>query len=205
MAEARFQVGPKRGILAESRSQVGPKRGILGFKLGPRGASWPNPGFKLGGALITNDAQVEIAANKRNMLSKRKRDLLDAAAWVREALVCFAWHCGGLTRFRGVAGKRNRWPQRVPKVCDFQNYDQHRAAVKRFADQTKAATVSRYLSLLTSQPSQAKAFLSSWFNLAEPNTGAVSGVQQTISAIQHDLLGRADNDFYQDPECERAL
>ena len=164
-------------------------------------------------ALITNDVQVEIAANKHCLLPKRKRDLLDAAAWIREVLVCFTGHCGGLTRVRGVAGQKNRWPQRVPKVCDFQNYDQYKAAVKQFDDQTKAATVSRYLSLLTSQPNQAKAFLSSWFKkdrdfgyaLAEPNTGAVSGVQQTISAIQHDLLGRADNDFYQDPECERAL
>ena len=97
------------------------------------------------------------------MPAKRRRAILDAAAWIRETIVVVVGHSSSLVR-AGVRGGRRMPAQetlRPPKPQDFDDYDSYKQAVKRFDGQLQDQVVRKYMQLRAQDPNSAKRFVSS--------------------------------------------
>lgn len=94
---------------------------------------------------------------------KRKRAVLDAAAWVLDVVVCILGHCQGLIEIkRGAQDHKTVWYS-VPKPENFPDYDDYKAAVAKFHLDLRNKSLAKYLHLKATQPAAASQFLSSWF------------------------------------------
>ena len=140
---------------------------------------------------------------------KRKKAVLDAAAWVRDVVVCILGHCQGLIEIRrGEQDHKTVW-YRVPKPENFPDYDDYKAAVAKFNLDLRNKSLAKYLRLKATQPAAASQFLSSWFKkskqfqtaLTSEEAGQLLNARHAVNVVTSDLLKRADNDFDQDPGC----
>ena len=145
------------------------------------------------------------------MPAKRRRAILDAAAWIRETIVVVVGHSSSLVR-AGVRGGTRMPAQetlRPPKPQDFDDYDSYKQAVKRFDGQLQDQVVRKYMQLRAQDPNSAKRFVSSHvaksrefqIALSDEDTGHLMSTQAALSAIADDLSSRADNDFPQSQEA----
>ena len=86
---------------------------------------------------------------------KRKKAVLDAAAWVRDVVVCILGHCQGLIEIRrGEQDHKTVW-YRVPKPENFPDYDDYKAAVAKFHLDLRKKSLAKYLRLKATQPAAA--------------------------------------------------
>ena len=99
---------------------------------------------------------VRWLLNKLLALSmKRKRAVLDAAAWVRDVVVCILGHCQGLIEIkRGAQDHKTVWYS-VPKPENFPDYDDYKAAVAKFHLDLIKKSLAKYLRLKATQPAAA--------------------------------------------------
>ena len=135
------------------------------------------------------------------MPSKRRRAVLDAAAWLRDVCVCVIGHSSSLVRsFKKPPLHKGKWPTTIPTPEDFDCYDDYKLALQELHHETNLSLVRRYSDLLNSNPGEAAHFLSSWFKkdssfeiaLTEEDSEALLTVQESLAAIAANLQDRAD-------------
>lgn len=151
---------------------------------------------------------------------KRRRSVLESAAWMRETFFCILAHCKGLVVALSAKSnflKQQAGPHKWPKPAECETYDDYKAALASMTAKAKYHSFQKYLALRASDPNQAKQFISSFFKknkafeiaLTHEDSGHLMSVQGMLAAIDQDLQSRADNNFEQDTvACEnmqRAL
>ena len=118
-------------------------------------------------AVATARAEIELSAD---MPKRRRRAILDAAAWLREAITSIVGHCAGLVNVvnMGKRSDKTDWANhKAPELDNFQTYGEYKSAVNEWNWSLKSATVSKYLQLKYCNPGEASKFLSSFFNRAK--------------------------------------
>ncbi len=133
---------------------------------------------------------------------KRRRLILDSAAWVRDAIYCVLGHCGCLVKMCGKPPahlQNNRvWPSAVPKPSDYTSYEVYKAAMAKFNIGIKTTTLDKFLQLRACDKGQASRFLSSLFNkskafeiaLTDEDTGDILSIDQSLESLAQDLEQR---------------
>ena len=140
---------------------------------------------------------------------KRRRSVLESAAWMRETFFCILAHCKGLVVALSAKSnflKQQAGPHKWPKPAEFETYDDYKAALASMTAKAKYHSFQKYLALRASDPNQAKQFISSFFKknkafeiaLTHEDSGHLMSVQGMLAAIDQDLQSRADNNFEQD-------
>ncbi|CAE7587340.1 unnamed protein product [Symbiodinium sp. CCMP2592] len=140
----------------------------------------------------------------RSLQVKRRRAILDAAAWARDAIVCLLGHCFSLTVVRGARcthpGAGHKWPESVPRPEDFDDFDSYKLAMADFNIGIREGVFEKFVSLRNCDPNEAKRFLSACVKsnkgfqvaLTDEETGQLLSTQQALQALADDLEARAD-------------
>lgn len=136
---------------------------------------------------------------------KRRRQIMEAAAWVREALYCFAGHAGRLVQ---VTLPRKR--KRSHKESHGPNED-----VKSCLEQEKWNHSQGFATLYSSNPAKAAALVASFFRrqktfkiaLKEETTGEYLPAEKAAALVANDLWirGNAHHDSSEDDGSSRQL
>ena len=141
---------------------------------------------------------------------KRRRDVLDAAAWLRNAVICLIGHSSSMVRARkGPRGTQKRWPTTIPTPGDFECYEDYKLALQELHHETNLNLFRKYVHLKNEDPGQAAHFLSSWFKqessfevaLTHEDTQVLMSIQESLAAIGASLTERADKN---QPEVNSA-
>ena len=140
---------------------------------------------------------------------RRRRCVLESAAWLRDTFFCILGHCKGLVVALSAKSnflKQQAGPHIWPKPAEFETNDDYKAALASMTAKAKYHSFQKYLALRASDPNQAKQFISSFFKkntafeivLTHEDSGHLMSVQGMLAAIDQDLQSRADNSFEQD-------
>ena len=122
---------------------------------------WPDLLASIGPILACLTYAVWRAASEMgsdiNIPIKRRRQVLEAAAWVREALYCFIGHAGQLIKV-SLPRKRKRAETNVPPP-----YSSQKEEVKSRLEAEKLKRSHEFAELHKNNPAKASAFVSSFF------------------------------------------
>ena len=140
---------------------------------------------------------------------KRKRALLEAAAWIREAIYCVLGHCISAVKVSAASSTC-----RAAAYCNEASPDSripHMTAHDLPAQ--RRAIASKFASLCRIDPGQAQSFLSRFLDrqkmfqisLRQEDTGEVMSRHSTLSALMDDLDCRGNNSFPADEEAQREM
>ena len=152
----------------------------------------------------TEEATEEIL-EARSLQVKRRRAIVDAAAWARDAVVCLLGHSSELTSARvASSGQVDRggpvWPKSVPRPEEFDDYEAYKSAMADFNAGIREGVYNKFAALRSCDPNEAKRFLSTCFKgkqnfqvaLTDEETGQLLSTQQALQALVEDLEARAD-------------
>ena len=150
------------------------------------------------------EAAAEMGSDE-SIPVKRRRQIMEAAAWVREALYCFAGHAGRLVQ---VTLPRKR--KRSHKESHGPNED-----VKSCLEQEKWNRSHEFATLYSSNPAKAAAYVASFFkrqktfkiSLKEETTGEYLPAEKAAALVANDLWirGNAHHDSSEDDGSSRQL
>ena len=150
------------------------------------------------------EAAAEMGCDE-SLPVKRRRQIMEAAAWVREALYCFAGHAGRLVQ---VTLPRKR--KRSHKESQGLNED-----VKSCLEQEKWNHSHEFATLYSSNPAKAAAYVAAFFKrqktfkiaLKEETTGEYLPAEKAAALVANDLWirGNAHHDSSEDDGSSRQL
>ena len=140
---------------------------------------------------------------------KRRRAILDAAAWCRKVLVAVAGHLHGLV---AVTVTKKRKQQRTVPLPSVRREPDCMQICRAIATAQLDAR-QKFAELFARDPAKADSFLSKFFNrsrqfeiaLADEETQKTLGAFQTAEAIAADMSARANNKFPCDAEGRQVL
>ena len=140
---------------------------------------------------LAAELATEEISDTRSLTSKRRRAILDAAAWARDAVICLLGHCFHLVAasYTSLAGSKSgniAWPRSLPFPEDFDDYEDYKCAMTDFNSGVRSAMYQKFLSLRSASPSEASKFLSACFRkdknfevaLTDEESGHLLSIQQ---------------------------
>ena len=153
--------------------------------------------------LAVSAAANEIAAHP-GIPARRRRAVLEAAAWTREALYCLVGHANGQVIARP--------PKRARQHCN-NNTPSDKDAVEETIRRKKCENFSRFLQLQRSDPAKAQKFLSSFFQrqkkfdiaLVDSTTGRIVDERRAVEMVAADIDKRGNNDLPYDQASANYL
>ena len=138
---------------------------------------------------------------------KRRRAILDAAAWCREVLVAVAGHLHGLVAVTVTKKKKRQLTEPVA------SHHLDNLQVSKAVAAAQLTARQKFAALCAKDPAKADSFLSGFFNrsrrfevsLVDEETQKTLGAFQTAEVIAADMSARANNQFPVDDEGRRML
>ena len=154
---------------------------------------------------LAAELATEEISDTRSLTSKRRRAILDAAAWARDAVICLLGHCFNLVAasYTSLAGSKSgnlAWPRSLPFPEDFDDYEDYKCAMTDFNSGVRSAMYQKFLSLRSASPSEASKFLSACFRkdknfevaLTDEESGHLLSIQQALGALESDYHARVE-------------
>ncbi|CAE8585571.1 unnamed protein product [Polarella glacialis] len=147
---------------------------------------------------------------------KHKRSLLDAAAWLRDAMFCVIGHCGTAThtiRPNALQGIKRKLDDRAPSPKEFVSCDEYKDAVIWLCVDSKSAALDEFIHLRLTDKAAASVFPASSFrrsklfeiSLTDQDTCQLMSTHDAIQAISDDLLQRAEHVGSEDTSsCDKS-
>ena len=154
-------------------------------------------------------ATVDLAECGNKIRWRRRRVIVDTAAWLRDCIYVLAGHLLGATRVYRPREQTSGVAPLTPslKPVNFGTYEEYQEAVQAAVWRAQSDTALRYSRLRQRNPGAAESLIASYFKrarhftvaLTDGDTGALLGPASSVDAVVTDLVKRADNDFPQDP------
>lgn len=161
----------------------------------------------------TMSAEQEIL-QARDIPIKRRRAILDAAAWLRDAVYTVVGHMSQAVK---ATSARDPTPYqgtlRGSRPESYQEYEQFKMAIEQTCWQARVDSAQRFQQLRVSDPPAAARLIARVFNtapctrvaLSRDTNGSPMSYPEMVSMLQQDMMNRADNDFYQSQEDKERL